>query len=149
MITVIEGDHGSACFHPDTAAARAVIECQVELQARAGGNACLGRQVYPLMVAAGLRHVRVTPRMVYVDGSRPDDAKSFTSRTFIAMVADVRLSAISAGLTTAGPFDEGIRDLRRTVLRGGVFCYTFFKGVGVVRRAPRGRRSDGRSEKLG
>ena len=32
-VTVIEGDHGSAYFHPDSAAARAAIDCQVRLQA--------------------------------------------------------------------------------------------------------------------
>src|SRR5438552_3259112 len=49
-ITVIEGDHGSAYFHPDSAAARAAIRCQVELQRMAGGNAMIGRQLYPLLV---------------------------------------------------------------------------------------------------
>jgi ubiquinone/menaquinone biosynthesis C-methylase UbiE len=38
-ITVIEGDHGSAYFHPDSEAAHLAIQCQVELQRRAGGNA--------------------------------------------------------------------------------------------------------------
>jgi ubiquinone/menaquinone biosynthesis C-methylase UbiE len=52
-ITVIEGDHGSTYFHPEGAAARQAIECQVELQRRAGGNALIGRRLYPLMVAAG------------------------------------------------------------------------------------------------
>jgi len=33
-ITVIEGDHGSAYFHPDSEAARQAIHCQVELQRR-------------------------------------------------------------------------------------------------------------------
>lgn len=42
-ITLIEGDHGSAYFHPDSPAARAAIGCQIELQARAGGDALIGR----------------------------------------------------------------------------------------------------------
>src|SRR5262245_9020355 len=33
-MTVIEGDHGSVYFHPDSPAARAAIECQVALQRR-------------------------------------------------------------------------------------------------------------------
>jgi ubiquinone/menaquinone biosynthesis C-methylase UbiE len=37
-ITVIEGDHGSAYFYPDSEAAHRTIHCQVELQRRAGGN---------------------------------------------------------------------------------------------------------------
>jgi SAM-dependent methyltransferase len=140
-LTVIEGDHGSTYFHPDSAAARAAIQCQVELQARAGGNALLGRQVYPLMVGAGLDEVRVSPRMVYVDASRPGLVESFTAKTFIAMIAGVRHAAIAAGLTTARRFDAGLRDLRRATRADGVFCYTFFKGVGsrggtVVDSAP-------------
>ena len=42
---MIEGDHGSAYFHPDSPAAHEAIRCQVELQARAGGDALIGRQV--------------------------------------------------------------------------------------------------------
>jgi ubiquinone/menaquinone biosynthesis C-methylase UbiE len=33
-ITVIEGDHGSAYFHPDSQLARAAIRCLVALQGR-------------------------------------------------------------------------------------------------------------------
>ncbi len=147
-LTVIEGDHGSTYFHPDSDAARAAIQCQVALQARAGGNALLGRQVYPLMVGAGLDVVRVSPRMVYVDASRPDLVENFTEKTFIAMIEGVRAAAIAAGLTTARRFNAGIRDLRRATRADGVFCYTFFKGVGVlrgveIRSGPRARGSDG------
>jgi SAM-dependent methyltransferase len=128
-VTIIEGDHGSTYFHPESAAARAAIECLVTLQARAGGNALIGRQLYPLMVGAGLADVRVAPGMVYVDASRPDLVEGFTKRTFTAMVEGVRDSAIAAGLTTAEAFDAGIRALHRTAMADGVFCYTFFKGV--------------------
>src|ERR1700751_5021950 len=63
-MTVIEGDHGSTYFHPDSTAARMAIQCLVELQESAGGNALIGRQLYPLMVEAGLEAVQVSPRMV-------------------------------------------------------------------------------------
>jgi hypothetical protein len=68
--------------HPDDADARRAIDCLVTLQARAGGNALIGRQVFPLLAQAGLRN-----------------------------------------LSIAG--------LRRAAEPDGVFCYTFFKGVGV------------------
>jgi SAM-dependent methyltransferase len=132
-MTVIEGDHGSTFFHPDSDAARAAVRCQVDLQRAAGGNALIGRQVYPLMVEAGLQQVRVSPRMVYVDSSRPALVEGFTKKTFAAMIEGVRGSAIAAGLTGADEFDAGVRDLYRTAEAGGVFCYTFFKGVGVKR----------------
>ena len=129
-MTVIEGDHGSTYFHPDSSAAHRAIECQVDLQKRAGGNALIGRQVYPLMVEAGLDAVRVSPRMVYVDSSKPLLVDGFTRKTFTAMIEGVREAAIEAGLSDAAAFDAGIRDLYRTAGTDGVFCYTFFKGVG-------------------
>ncbi len=130
-ITVIEGDHGSAYFHPDSAAAREAIGCQVELQRRAGGNAMIGRQVYPLMVEAGFGDVRVSPRMVYVDSSRPHLVDGFTKKTFTAMVEGIREAAIESRLVEPERFDAGVRALYRTAEADGVFCYTFFKGVGV------------------
>jgi SAM-dependent methyltransferase len=134
-ITAVEGDHGSAYFHPDSPAARAAIRCQVELQRAAGGDALIGRQLYPLLVGAGFGAVRVSPRMVYVDASRPDLVDGFTRRTFTAMVEGAREPAIAAGLIEREHFEAGIRALRRTTEADGVFCYTFFKGVGEKRRA--------------
>jgi SAM-dependent methyltransferase len=135
-ITVIEGDHGSTYFHPDSADARAAIECQVRMQRDAGGNALIGRQLYPLMLQAGFDSVRVSPRMVYVDSSRPDLVDGFTRKTFTAMIEGVREPAIAAGLIGPERFDAGVRDLHRTTEADGVFCYTFFKGVGEKRRQP-------------
>lgn len=129
-VTVIEGDHGSAYFHPDSEAARRAIHCQVELQRRAGGNAMIGRELYPLLERAGFSGVRVSPRMVYVDASRPQLVEGFTRRTFTAMIEGVREAALRAGLVEAAQFDQGIRDLYRTTGSDGVFCYTFFKAVG-------------------
>jgi SAM-dependent methyltransferase len=132
-ITVIEGDHGSAYFHPDSPAAHAAIRCQVELQRRAGGDSLIGRRLYPLMAAAGFGAVRVSPRMVYVDASRPDLVDGFTRKTFTAMIEGVRERAILAGLVDPDSFDAGVRALHRTTDADGVFCYTFFKGVGQKR----------------
>lgn len=132
-VTVIEGDHGSAYFHPDSSAAQRAIQCQVELQRAAGGDALIGRQLYPMMVEAGLDAVHVSPRMVYVDSSRPDLVDGFTRKTFTAMIEGVRESALEAGITEPEAFDTGIRDLYRTAEADGVFCYTFFKGVGEKR----------------
>jgi SAM-dependent methyltransferase len=129
-ITVIEGDHGSAYFHPDNDDAHAAIRCLVDLQRAAGGDGLIGRQVYPLLVSAGCSDVTVSPRMVYVDSSKPDLVESFTKKTFTAMVEGVRQAAIDQGLAPPEKFDAGIRALYRTAETDGVFCYTFFKGVG-------------------
>ncbi|MGW7411579.1 methyltransferase domain-containing protein [Streptomyces sp. NPDC054863] len=130
-ITVIEGDHGSAFFHPDSAHARAAIDCQARHQEAAGGNALLGRQVQPLLTGAGSESVEVRPRTVYADETRPGLVDGFTRNTFIAMVDSVRDDALAAALTTGADWDRGITDLRRTATPGGTFHYTFFKGVAV------------------
>ncbi len=130
-ITVIEGDHGSTFFHPDSELAHRAIDCQVRLQAKAGGNALIGRELYPLLRKAGIGSVRVSPRMVYVDSSRPRLVEGFTKKTFTAMIEGVREPALSAGMMDPAAFDKGIADLYRTTELDGVFCYTFFKAVGV------------------
>ncbi|MCC6581277.1 MAG: methyltransferase domain-containing protein [Phycisphaeraceae bacterium] len=128
-ITVIEGDHGSAYFHPDSEAAHRAIACQVELQRRAGGNAMVGRELFPLLTSAGFADVHVSPRLVYVDGSRPQFIDGFTRKTFTAMIEGVRAPALAAKLCDEHTFDRGIADLYRTASPDGVFCYMFFKAV--------------------
>jgi len=130
-MTVIEGDHGSAYFHPDSEAARKAIGCQVLLQARSGGNANIGRSLYPLMVQAGFTDPYVTPRMLYADDSRPALVEGFTRNTFTPMVEGVRDKVATEKLIDLKTFDQGIRDLHRTAEPGGTFCYTFFKGQAV------------------
>ena len=129
-ITVIEGDHGSVYFHPDSEAAHQAIQCQVELQRRAGGNAMIGRELYPLLCQAGFKSVRVSPRMVYVDSSKSELVEGFTKKTFTAMTEGVREAAIKGGLIEQQVFEQGIKDLYRTAEADGVFCYTFFKAIG-------------------
>lgn len=128
-ITVIEGDHGSAYFYPNSEAAHSAIQCQVELQREAGGNAMIGRELYPLLSAADYSSIRVSPRMVYVDSSKPDLVEGFTKRTFTAMIEGIRKPAIKSGIVDQDVFERGIRDLYRTAEVDGVFCYTFFKAI--------------------
>jgi protein-L-isoaspartate O-methyltransferase len=131
-LTVIEGDHGSTLFHPDGALARRAVASLVEAQAQGGGDALVGRRLFPLLSGAGLAGVSVSPRTVYVDGSRRSWAEGFTRRTFTAMVEGARDEILARGLMTAPDFDVGVAELRRAAEPDGVFFYTFFKGVGVA-----------------
>jgi SAM-dependent methyltransferase len=128
-MTVIEGDHGSAYFHPDSEHARRAIQCLIDLQERAGGDSLIGRQLYPLLVRAGYRDVTVSPRVVYADASRTELVDGFTRRTFTAMVEGVGEQAVGLGLMDEASWAAGIRDLYRTAEDDGTFCYTFFKAV--------------------
>lgn len=130
-ITVIEGDHDSAYFYPDSQEARKAIQCLIDIQARLGGNPLIGRQLYPLLVQAGFHSAHVSPRMVYVDASKPEWVEGFTKNTFTAMVEGVREQALAFNLIAPKQWEKGIRDLYRTTQPDGTFCYTFFKGMAV------------------
>ncbi|MDK2831685.1 MAG: hypothetical protein PWQ75_1437 [Methanolobus sp.] len=129
-ITVIEGDHGSCFFYPETEEAVKAWNSLIEVQARLGGNSLIGRQIYPLIKQAGFSDIAVSPRMVYSDSSRPHMEEGFVRRTIIPMVEGVRENAIETGILDADTFDRGIEDLHRTAAEYGTFNYMFFKGVG-------------------
>ncbi|HYF53690.1 MAG TPA: methyltransferase domain-containing protein [Salinarimonas sp.] len=130
-VTAIEGDHGSVLAHPDDPTAHEAIAAQVELQRRAGGDALIGRRLGPLLRAAGFSDVRVSPRVVHAEASRPELVEGFTRCTFTAMIEGVRAPALAAGLIAPERFDAGIRALERTTEPDGTFSYTFFKATGV------------------
>ena len=131
-ITVIEGDHGSAIYHPQSAYAQAAVDCLVRLQAEAGGDALIGRRLFPLLDAAGYADVAVRPCTVYADPSRPELVEGFTRNTFTAMVEGVGEAAVSRGLIPAEDWARGLADLCRT--ENGTFHYVFFKAT-AKRRA--------------
>ncbi len=128
-ITVIEGDHESTLFYPPSRDAWRTIQCLIDLQKAAGGNALIGRELFPLLQSARFRNVAVSPRMVYADASRPKVVEGFTKNTYIAMVKGVQEQALSAGLIKKEIWDNGIRDLYKAAGPEGTFCYTFFKAV--------------------
>nr|WP_319539901.1 methyltransferase domain-containing protein [uncultured Methanospirillum sp.] len=130
-IMVIEGDHGSVYFYPPSQPAIDAVQTQIELQHRSGGDACIGRRLYPLLAESGFSEVRVSPRMVYVDASKPELIDGFTRKTFTAMIEGVQKDAVAAALISEERFEEGIQGLYRTCEPDGVFCYTFFKATGV------------------
>jgi ubiquinone/menaquinone biosynthesis C-methylase UbiE len=130
-ITVIEGDHGSAYFHPDSSEANLVIQCQIKLQKAHGGDANIGRKIYPLLANSGFSKVAVSPRLVYADSSKPSMVEGFTKNTFTAMIEGIRSEAIKNNMIDEITFDKGIADLYRTSEKDGVFCYCFFKGKGL------------------
>ncbi|MBI3973042.1 MAG: methyltransferase domain-containing protein [Chloroflexi bacterium] len=130
-ITVIEGDHGSCYFHPETPAALQVWRALIEVQARLGGNSLIGRQVFPLLRDTGFRDVRVTPRVVYAGASRPAQVEGFVRRIIIPMVQGVEQRALVWDIVDEATWGQGLCDLAQTASPGGTFSYTFFKGTGV------------------
>ncbi len=131
----IEGDHGSTFFYPDSKYARSAIDCQIQLQRQSGGNSNIGRELYPLFKSVGLSDISVSPRMVYVDASKPQLVDGFIKNTFTAMIEGVGEKAIQQGIIDGSAFEKGIKDLYRTAESDGVFSYTFFKAFGIKENA--------------
>ncbi len=128
-ITVIEGDHGSTLTYPQSPDADRVVRCLVELQAEDGGDACIGRRLYPLLREAGFADIGVEALPVWVNAGTPHLIEGFTEQTFIAMIEGVRERALAAGMVTPGEWERGIAALRRTEEEDGTFTYTFFRAV--------------------
>ncbi len=131
-VTVIEGDHGSCTFHPGTEEARQAWRCLIEVQARLGGNALIGRGLFQLLSEVGFDAVHVSPRTVDIDAGNPRLMDSFVNRTIIPMVEGVRDRALDWGLMDQATWERGISDLYR-VADGddSTFSYTFYKATGV------------------
>ena len=133
--TVIEGDHGSCFFHPESDEAWHVWNCLIEAQARLGGDSLIGRRLYPLLAEAPFEDIEVTPRFVYADASRPMWVDGFTIKTIVAMVSGVKQRSLEMGLADEESWERGMEALRRTAHSpDGVFCYSFFKGTAVKRK---------------
>jgi phospholipid N-methyltransferase len=133
-MVAIEGDHGSTFFYPDSIYAHSAIDCQIQLQRQSGGNSNIGRELYPLFKSIGLDNISISPRMVYVDASRPLLVEGFIKNTFTAMIEGVGEKAVQQGIIDSLIFEQGIKDLYRTAESDGVFSYTFFKGFGTKNR---------------
>lgn len=130
-ITVIEGDHGSCYFYPETIESVKVWECLIQCQKGLNCNPMIGREIYPLLKNSGFKNIKVSPKIVYVDSSKPDMVEGFNKKTIIAMVNGVRDHAIDSKMIDAESWGKGIDDLFKTTESDGVFFYNFFKGVGI------------------
>lgn len=130
-ITVIEGDHGSCYFHPEGENAINAWNCLIRVQAQIKGNSLIGRQLYPLLQESGFNDIKVEPRMVYVDSSKPELVDGFILKTIIPMVEGVKIQALKMQMMEEKVWKQGIEELHETATSGGTFCYTFFKGWGI------------------
>lgn len=128
-ITVIEGDHGSCYFHPETEEAVKAWQCLIKVQTDLHCNPLMGRELYPLLTEAGFKNIEVDPRVVYVDSSKPELVDGFIKKTIIAMVEGVKDQAIESGLIDHETWEKGIEDLHKSAEPSGTFFYNFFKGI--------------------
>jgi ubiquinone/menaquinone biosynthesis C-methylase UbiE len=129
-LTVIEGDHGSCYFHPETSESLKAWQCLIAVQAVLGGDSLMGRRLYPLLHSAAYEDIRVSPRMLYMDSSNPRLMDAFVRKTIVPMVEGVREAVLERTLMDQPGWQIGIDDLLNIADDpAGTFCYTFFKAV--------------------
>jgi hypothetical protein len=109
----------------------AAWNCLIRVQANMKGNSLIRRQLYPLLQESGFRGVKVGPRMVYIDFSKPELVDGFILKTIIPMVEGVKKQALKMQMTKEETWNKGIEELHETAKPTGTFCYTFFKGLGT------------------
>lgn len=130
-LTVIEGDHGSCYFYPETKEALKVWNCLVRSQKHLNGNPMIGRELHHLLVDSEFKEVEISPKIVYVDSSKPKLVDGFIKKTIIAMVEGVKDQVLEKGMVDVKTWNKGINDLYKTAKPGGTFFYNFFKGRGI------------------
>ena len=109
------------------------IDCLVTLQRDAGGDALIGREVYPLLERAGFADVRG----LAADGlRRRQPARSSSTASRADVHGDDRgrpRAGDRRGLITPSASTRASATCYATAAGGGTFAYTFFKGVGDFR----------------
>lgn len=127
-ITAIEGDHGSAFFHPESPEASAAWRCLQRLQTQGGGDGHIGRRLYALFRASGASSVRVKPLPVYCDSSRPEMMDGFADKTIVGMLKGIEEEVFARDMIPREVWRKGIQDLTDLATsEDGTFMYTFFR----------------------
>jgi ubiquinone/menaquinone biosynthesis C-methylase UbiE len=130
-ITVIEGDHNSFLWHPETPESRQVWQSMISAQANLGHDPLIGRQLYPLLAEAGFRDIQVTPRAIYADEASAAARSSGLNKILIPMIESAKQQALDLKLVDRETWDKGIGQFRRVAEEANGTCfYTWFKGVG-------------------
>ncbi|MBN2412389.1 methyltransferase domain-containing protein [candidate division KSB1 bacterium] len=131
-ITVIEGDHGSCFWHPQTKDSRKVWNALITAQQRLGHDPLIGRKIYPLLKNAGFNVLDVSPRYVYGDMGKQKLLEGMVHQIIVPMVRSSKKQILDEKIVDSGTWNRGISDLSSSgTPPDGTFFYTWFKGIAV------------------
>jgi len=97
-ITIIEGDHDSCFWYPESKESKIVWDCLVRTQSELGHNALIGRQLYHLLVKADFEVNEVTPKWVYSNASQLELLDMGVNKIMVPMVETSKERSIESGL---------------------------------------------------
>jgi len=131
-LTVIEGDHGSGFWTPETQASRQAWLGLIESQQKLGHDPNIGRRLYPLLKQAGFEPEYVLPRPVYADQSDPVLLDGVVNQIITPMVFSAEQQVLEEKLVPGSIWKQGLQDISKVASHEeGAFFYTWFKGVAV------------------
>lgn len=131
-LTLIEGDHGSGCWTPETPASRKAWNGLIQSQQNLGHDPLIGRRLYPLLKESQLIVKEVAPRPVYADASNKVLLNGVVNQIITPMVYSAEQQVLEEKLVEYAEWKSGLEDLSRIAsLEEGTFFYTWFKGVGI------------------
>lgn len=134
-ITLIEGDHSSGKWTPETEASRAAWNGLVVSQQMLGHDPDIGNRLGELMIEAGIDRPRVEPREAYADQSDPVLLDGAVNQIIAPMVFSAEKQILEKRLVEPNIWKKGLRDLSHVAsARDGTFFYSWFKGVGIRAR---------------
>ncbi|MFO8100566.1 MAG: class I SAM-dependent methyltransferase [Dehalococcoidia bacterium] len=133
-LTLIEGDHGSCFWYPQTAESLKVWGCMIGSQQQLGHDPLIGRRLYPLLKEADFEVEYVSPRWVYADALNPQLRNGMINKIIVPMTRTARETSIDTGMIVTEEWERGIADMASVdTSPEGTFFYTWFKGVAIKR----------------
>ena len=129
-ITVIEGDHGSCFWHPETAESIAAWNGLIAAQRNIGHDPDIGRRLTPLLTESGFELQSCEPAWLYADHLKPELRDGMVDHIIVPMVQSAEHQILADNLVPKEVYERGIADLSRVdQIDEGTFFYTWFKAV--------------------
>jgi SAM-dependent methyltransferase len=129
-LTVIEGDHGSCFWTPETIDALTAWKALIKAQADLGHDSLIGRRLFPLLSEADFRIEDVSPRYVYVDWLNPVLLDGVVNKIIVPMVRSSNDQILNSSIVDKDTWDKGLQELSDVGKRtDGTFFYTWFKAL--------------------
>lgn len=129
-LTVIEGDHGSCFWHPETPESVAAWNGLITAQRKQGHDPNIGRRLTPLLVEAGFDLQTCEPAWLYADRLKPALRDGMVNHIIVPMVQSAEQQILAENLVPEDIYKQGIADLSRVdEIEEGTFFYTWFKAV--------------------
>ena len=129
-MTVIEGDHGSCFWHPETPESIAAWNGLITAQRNIGHDPTIGRRLTPLLTEAGLELQTCRPAWLYADRLKPALRDGMVDHIIVPMVQSAEHQILTENLVSKDVYQKGIADLSRVdEMDEGTFFYTWFKAI--------------------